>query len=89
MLVFQPDTIMCPGATRRMEDFLQYDFLGPPGKVKAEEAGGLPGWFRIYGEAAQATNFGLLIVNFDHKYLKSRACRWEFGYIDLRKICVA
>ena len=30
VLVFQPDTIMCPGATRRMDDFLQYDFVGPP-----------------------------------------------------------
>ena len=30
VLVFQPDTIMCPGATRRMDDYLQYDFVGPP-----------------------------------------------------------
>ena len=30
VLVFQPDTIMCPAATRRMDDYLQYDFVGPP-----------------------------------------------------------
>lgn len=30
VLVFQPDTIMCPSATRRIDDFLQYDFVGPP-----------------------------------------------------------
>jgi len=30
VLVFQPDSIMCPHATMRIDDFVQYDFVGPP-----------------------------------------------------------
>ncbi|CAE7605797.1 nphp3 [Symbiodinium sp. KB8] len=43
--------------------------------------GEFPSWFKEYMEAALQTRHGVLILNMTEGYLKSKACRWEFGYI--------
>eukprot|EP00928_Gymnodinium_smaydae_P095643 TRINITY_DN8264_c0_g1_i6.p1 TRINITY_DN8264_c0_g1~~TRINITY_DN8264_c0_g1_i6.p1 ORF type:complete len:519 (-),score=78.56 TRINITY_DN8264_c0_g1_i6:313-1869(-) len=67
---------------------IKYDYLGAPGTQKPEETGGFPGWFNIYSTAATETKYGVLILNLTPEYLRSKACRWEFGYIPTDKLFV-
>eukprot|EP00928_Gymnodinium_smaydae_P003740 TRINITY_DN11322_c0_g1_i1.p1 TRINITY_DN11322_c0_g1~~TRINITY_DN11322_c0_g1_i1.p1 ORF type:complete len:825 (-),score=91.18 TRINITY_DN11322_c0_g1_i1:339-2774(-) len=66
----------------------RYDYLGLPGVRNSEEVGNLPKWFEAYREAALRTTHGALILNFTPEYLRSKPCRWEFGYIDLERMFV-
>ncbi|CAL1158634.1 unnamed protein product [Cladocopium goreaui] len=45
------------------------------------QPGEYPPWFKHYKEAANETRHGLLILQLTDSYLKSKACRWEFGYV--------
>ncbi|CAE7530743.1 NPHP3, partial [Symbiodinium microadriaticum] len=46
-----------------------------------KEVGEFPRWFEHYKQAAEATRHGILILQLTSDYFKSKACRWEFGYL--------
>ncbi|CAE7554793.1 unnamed protein product [Symbiodinium sp. KB8] len=43
--------------------------------------GEYPAWFKHYKKAAKESKHGILILQLTEAYLKSKACRWEFGYV--------
>ena len=46
------------------------------------------GWFEEYTKAAKRTRHGILLPSFNQAYLRSAACRREFGHIDHAKISI-
>merc|ERR1719401_222070 len=63
-----------------------YNWLGKPWEQQANAV--FPGWFEVYRTAYAQTRYGYLLLNFTREYMKSKACRWEFGYLDHSRLYV-